>query len=70
LAPRFLDDARPEEPTGSDIQFVPGQYNGVPRHIHFTVTLAGYKPLTTRWQVEDSESPAGDIPFNFVLDRV
>jgi len=48
---------------------VPGQYNGVPRHVHFMVLLEGYVPLTTRWQIGDAESPRGDVPFDFVLQK-
>jgi len=117
--PFYLEDARPDEPTGSEIALlgtvsdkltcepiagarivrwhtnkhgiydeyfntvlesdpagkyrvetiVPGQYNGVPRHVHFMILAPGYHPLTTRWQVLDSESPSGEIPFDFVLEK-
>jgi hypothetical protein len=48
---------------------VPGEHNGVPRHVHFMVTAPGYAPLTTRWQCNDDAHPSGEIPFSFALTK-
>ena len=47
----------------------PGQYAGLPRHIHWYVVAPGYVPLTAQIQWGDDETIAGDRTWDFSLTK-